>query len=49
MLNYLKNDPEILNITLLEIDRQRTNLELIASENFVSLAVLCAAGSVLTN
>jgi len=32
-----------------ELDRQRDNIELIASENFVSQAVLCTAGSVLTN
>ncbi len=49
MLKYLNEDSEILNITQLEINRQQTNLELIASENFVSLAVLNAAGSVLTN
>ena len=34
---------------LLELSRQETHLELIASENFVSIAVLNAAGSVLTN
>ena len=45
MLEYLKNDPEILEVAKLEINRQETNLELIASENFVSLAVLEAAGS----
>lgn len=49
MLNFLTADPEILKIAKLEIERQQTNLELIASENFVSLAVLSAAGSVLTN
>jgi glycine hydroxymethyltransferase len=49
MLNYLQNDPEILDVAKLEIKRQQDNLELIASENFVSLAVLAAAGSVLTN
>jgi glycine hydroxymethyltransferase len=49
MLNYLQNDPEIIEIARLEIKRQQDNLELIASENFVSLAVLAAAGSVLTN
>ncbi|MFA3782071.1 serine hydroxymethyltransferase [Melioribacteraceae bacterium 4301-Me] len=49
MLNYLNSDLEILKIVQLEIDRQANNLELIASENFVSLAVLSAAGSVLTN
>ncbi|MGK9367867.1 serine hydroxymethyltransferase [Melioribacter sp. Ez-97] len=49
MLNYLANDPEISKILNLEIGRQVDNLELIASENFVSLAVLAATGSVLTN
>ncbi|MEW6195485.1 MAG: serine hydroxymethyltransferase [Bacteroidota bacterium] len=49
MLKYLTADPEILKIAQLEINRQQSNLELIASENFVSLAVLSAAGSVLTN
>ncbi|AFN73292.1 serine hydroxymethyltransferase [Melioribacter roseus P3M-2] len=49
MLNYLANDPEISKILNLEIGRQVNNLELIASENFVSLAVLAATGSVLTN
>jgi len=49
MLKYLLNDPEILNVANLEISRQQDNLELIASENFVSPAVLSAAGSVLTN
>jgi len=49
MLEYLKNDQEILDILKLEISRQQNYLELIASENFVSLPVLAAAGSVLTN
>ncbi len=49
MLNYLQNDAEVLNVYNLEIERQQNNLELIASENFVSLGVLAAAGSVLTN
>ncbi|KAB2837537.1 MAG: serine hydroxymethyltransferase, partial [Melioribacteraceae bacterium] len=49
MLNYLKNDEEIFNVAKLELARQQNNLELIASENFVSLPVLAAAGSVLTN
>jgi glycine hydroxymethyltransferase len=49
MFNYLKNDQEILNVVNLETARQQDNLEMIASENFVSLAVLEAAGSVLTN
>lgn len=45
----LKNDNEIYEILELEINRQKNKLELIASENFVSPAVLEAAGSVLTN
>ena len=42
-------DPEIANAIKEETDRQEYNLELIASENFVSPAVLEAQGSVLTN
>src|SRR5437667_6323453 len=42
-------DPEIAGAIRSEIDRQNRGLELIASENFVSRAVLEAAGSVLTN
>jgi glycine hydroxymethyltransferase len=49
MFNYLSVDGEVLNVAKLELDRQETHLELIASENFVSPAVLQAAGSVLTN
>jgi len=49
MLEYLNNDKEILDILKLELGRQENNLELIASENFVSPAVLQAVGSVLTN
>ena len=49
MLNYLQNDQEILDVLKRELGRQENNLELIASENFVSLPVLAAAGSVLTN
>ncbi len=49
MTEYLENDKEILDILKLELGRQENNLELIASENFVSPAVLQAAGSVLTN
>ncbi|MDI3538609.1 MAG: glycine hydroxymethyltransferase [Bacillota bacterium] len=44
-----KVDPEIAEAIALELKRQRERLELIASENFVSLAVLEAQGSVLTN
>lgn len=42
-------DPEIAQAILDETHRQNTGLELIASENFVSAAVLEAAGSVMTN
>ena len=42
-------DPEIGEIMEKELDRQRHNLELIASENIVSPAVMAAMGSVLTN
>ena len=42
-------DPEIADAIRHEIERQEEGLELIASENFVSLAVLEAAGSVMTN
>ena len=47
---HLKNsDTEILEIIMREKKRQKNNLELIASENFVSPAVLEAMGSCLTN
>ncbi len=49
MTNYLQKDQEAYKIAQLELRREETHLELIASENFVSLAVLNAAGSVLTN
>ena len=42
-------DPEIAQSIKNELHRQNTGLELIASENFVSQAVLQAAGSVMTN
>ncbi|MDR0453582.1 MAG: serine hydroxymethyltransferase [Deferribacteraceae bacterium] len=42
-------DPEIYNALTGEKDRQENHLELIASENFVSPAVMEAAGSALTN
>jgi glycine hydroxymethyltransferase len=44
-----KNDPDIYDAIVGEINRQEHKLELIASENFVSKSVLEAAGSVLTN
>ena len=50
MYNNLKNeDKEIYDILLKECKRQNENIELIASENFVSEAVLDAVGSILTN
>ncbi len=49
MESHLKKDPEIFNVLQSEINRQTNKLELIASENFVSPAVLEATGSVLTN
>ena len=42
-------DPEIAAVLRDELERQRTTLEMIASENFVPRSVLTAAGSVLTN
>ena len=49
-MNELKNiDREIFDAIELEKKRQRENIELIASENFVSLAVLEAQGSIMTN
>ena len=42
-------DPEVGAAVKAEYDRQRRNIELIASENFVSPAVLAAVGTVLTN
>jgi glycine hydroxymethyltransferase len=50
MLDEIKiNDKAIFNAIKGEIERQENKLELIASENFVSKAVLQAAGSVMTN
>ncbi|MEY4683268.1 MAG: hypothetical protein RL534_687, partial [Actinomycetota bacterium] len=44
-----KQDPEIASILLAEIKRQQTGLQLIASENFTSGAVLAALGTPLSN
>ncbi|MBO5327612.1 MAG: serine hydroxymethyltransferase [Clostridia bacterium] len=44
-----KTDPEVAQALKLELNRQQNNIELIASENFVSPAVMAAAGSHLTN
>ena len=49
MMHIKQQDPEVFEFMLAELKRQSENLELIASENFVSRAVLEAAGSVLTN
>lgn len=49
MENLRKQDPEVLKAMGLELQRQRDNIELIASENIVSEAVLEALGSALTN
>ena len=49
-MDYIRQcDPEIGQIMDKELARQRNNLELIASENLVSEAVMAAMGSVLTN
>jgi len=49
-MDYLKNtDPEIFEAIRAESKRQSSQLELIASENFVSSAVLQAMGTVMTN
>ena len=44
-----KTDPQVAEAIELELNRQRTHIELIASENFVSPAVMAAMGSCLTN
>ena len=44
-----KTDSEVFNLIKKELDRQQSNIELIASENFTSLAVMEAQGTVLTN
>lgn len=57
MINYVESsieflksyDPEISEAINMELSRQRRNLELIASENIVSPAVMAAMGSVMTN
>lgn len=49
MEHLRKQDPQVLEALGLELQRQRDNIELIASENIVSPAVLEAMGSVLTN
>lgn len=49
MENIKKQDAELYQYITEELDRQQTHIELIASENIVSKAVLEAQGSVLTN
>jgi glycine hydroxymethyltransferase len=49
MRNLAEADPEIAEVITRELRRQRDGIELIASENIVSRAVLEAQGSVLTN
>lgn len=50
MLKYLQeHDPMIADAIGKELGRQRNKIELIASENFTSLAVMAACGSVMTN
>ncbi len=44
-----KQDPDIAQVLLRELKRQQENLQLIASENFTSPAVLAAMGSTLSN
>lgn len=47
--NFQTADAEVYNFTQQELNRQQNNIELIASENIVSKAVLEAQGSILTN
>ena len=42
-------DPQVAEAIEQELNRQRTHIELIASENFVSPAVMAAMGTCLTN
>lgn len=49
MKHIQQTDPELYAAITAELARQRENLELIASENFTSLAVMEAQGSILTN
>jgi len=46
---FTEADPEVFGIIDAELERQNTTLQLIASENFTSPAVMAATGSVLTN
>jgi len=49
LYDFLKSDPEVWSANTKEILRQNEKLELIASENFTSLAVMAAQGGVMTN
>lgn len=49
MVDYKTFDPDLWAVIAKEEERQENNLELIASENFVSEAVMAAQGSILTN
>jgi len=49
LINLKKTDPQVYKIIVKEEKRQQEHLELIASENFTSVSVLEAQGSVLTN
>ena len=49
LTNLKLNDPDIFNTVIAELRRQEYHLEMIASENFASLAVMETQGSVLTN
>src|SRR4051794_16168083 len=44
-----RTDPEVANAVAGELNRERTNLRLIASENYASPAVLAAVGSTMNN
>lgn len=48
-MDYKTYDPDLWNAIAREEERQENNLELIASENVVSKAVMAAQGSILTN
>ena len=49
-MNFIEqNDPDVWSAVAAEIERQEDGLEMIASENYTSPAVMQAAGSVLTN
>ena len=49
MFNLEQNDPELYDVLNREAEREEPTLELIASENFTSKAVMEMAGGVMTN